>query len=91
LAFLTQNAAKLCKNLTITVVFEKNSEFLLKIVGNDKKCDHTIDPRKKSFPQKCDQSSKILTRVQLLTTWFAPGLKFAPRGKLGPPGVNFVL
>jgi hypothetical protein len=27
LAFLTQNKAKLCKNLSITLVFEKNAKF----------------------------------------------------------------
>jgi hypothetical protein len=27
LAFLTQNKAKLCKNLIITLVFEKNAKF----------------------------------------------------------------
>jgi hypothetical protein len=34
--------AKLCKNLTITLVFEKNVNFLPKIVKNR---DHNIDPR----------------------------------------------
>jgi hypothetical protein len=28
MAFLTQNQAKLCKNLIITLVFEKNANFL---------------------------------------------------------------
>jgi hypothetical protein len=27
LAFLTQNKAKLCKNLIVTLVFEKNAKF----------------------------------------------------------------
>jgi hypothetical protein len=30
LAFLTQNKAKLCKNLIITLVFEKNGNFFAK-------------------------------------------------------------
>jgi hypothetical protein len=46
LAFLTQNKAKLCKILIITLVFEKNANFfrrkLSKIAEN---CDHNIDPR----------------------------------------------
>jgi hypothetical protein len=37
LAFLAQNKAKLCKNLIITLVFEKNAIFLLKIVANRRK------------------------------------------------------
>jgi hypothetical protein len=42
LSFLTQNRAKLCKTLIITLVFEKNAIFSPKIVEN---CDHDIDPR----------------------------------------------
>jgi hypothetical protein len=47
LAFLTQNKAKLCKILIITLVFEKNANFFAencqtKIAEN---CDHNIDPR----------------------------------------------
>jgi hypothetical protein len=34
LAFLTQNKAELCKNLIITLVFEKNAIFSPKIVKN---------------------------------------------------------
>jgi hypothetical protein len=42
LAFLTQNKAKLFKNSTTTLVFEKTSIFSPKIAGN---CDHhIIDP-----------------------------------------------
>jgi hypothetical protein len=41
LAFLTQNKDKLCKILIVTWAFEKNADFLLKIVEN---CDHNIDP-----------------------------------------------
>jgi hypothetical protein len=37
MAFLTQNKAKLCKNLIITLVFEKNAHFLPKIVENRRK------------------------------------------------------
>jgi hypothetical protein len=39
LAFLTQNKAKLCKILIITLVFVKNAIF------SDENCDHNIDPR----------------------------------------------
>jgi hypothetical protein len=39
LAFLTQNKAKLCKNLIITLVFEKNANFFAE------NCDHNIGPR----------------------------------------------
>jgi hypothetical protein len=34
LAFLSQNKANLCKNLIITLVFEKNANFLPKIGEN---------------------------------------------------------
>jgi hypothetical protein len=37
LAFLTQNKAKLCKTLVITLVFEKNANFLPTIVKNRRK------------------------------------------------------
>jgi hypothetical protein len=37
LAFLTRNKAKLCKNLSITSVFEKNANFLPKIAENSQK------------------------------------------------------
>jgi hypothetical protein len=37
LAFLTRNIAKLCKFLIITLVFEKNANFLPKIVENRRK------------------------------------------------------
>jgi hypothetical protein len=44
LAFLTQNKAKLCKNVIITLVFEKNANFvrrkLSKLAEN---FDHNID------------------------------------------------
>jgi hypothetical protein len=36
-AFLTQNKAKLCKILIITLVFEKNANFLPKIAENRRK------------------------------------------------------
>jgi UDP-N-acetylglucosamine pyrophosphorylase len=42
MAFLTQNKAKLFKNLIITLVFEKNAIFSPKIAEN---CDHKINPR----------------------------------------------
>jgi hypothetical protein len=34
---LTQNKAELCKNLIITLVFDKNANFLPKIVENRRK------------------------------------------------------
>jgi hypothetical protein len=37
MAFLTQNKAKLCKMLIITLIFEKNAHFLPKIVKNCRK------------------------------------------------------
>jgi hypothetical protein len=40
LAFLTQNKAELFKNLIITLVFEKNANFLPKIAEN---CDRCYD------------------------------------------------
>jgi hypothetical protein len=36
-AFLTQNKAKLCKNMIITLFFEKNAKFLLQIGKNRRK------------------------------------------------------
>jgi hypothetical protein len=36
-AFLTQSKAELCKILIITLVYEKNANFLPKIVENRKK------------------------------------------------------
>jgi hypothetical protein len=36
-AFMTQNNAKLCKILMITLVFEKSANFLQKIVENRRK------------------------------------------------------
>jgi hypothetical protein len=44
LAFLTQNKAKLCKILIITLVFEKNANFSPKIGKIAENCDHNIDP-----------------------------------------------
>jgi hypothetical protein len=44
LAFLTQNKAKLCKLLIITLVFEKNAIFCRKLSKIAKKCDHNIYP-----------------------------------------------
>jgi hypothetical protein len=37
LVFLTQNKAKLCKILIVTLVFEKNANVLPKIVKNRRK------------------------------------------------------
>jgi hypothetical protein len=46
LAFLTQNKAKLCKILIITLVFEKNANFFRrKLAKFAENCDHNIDPR----------------------------------------------
>jgi hypothetical protein len=45
LAFLTQNKAKLCKILIITLVFEKNVNFFLRKLSKiAENCDHNIDP-----------------------------------------------
>jgi hypothetical protein len=37
LAFLTQNKAKICKNLIITLVFEKNANFFAEICQKSQK------------------------------------------------------
>jgi hypothetical protein len=45
LAFLARSKAKFCKNLSITMVFEKNAIFFrrkLSKIAED--CDHNIDP-----------------------------------------------
>jgi hypothetical protein len=44
LAFSTQNKAKLCKILIITLVFEKNASFSPKLSKIAENCDHNIDP-----------------------------------------------
>jgi hypothetical protein len=44
LAFLTQSKAKLCKNLIVTVVFEKTPFYPPKIVKIVENCDYNIDP-----------------------------------------------
>jgi hypothetical protein len=43
LAFLTQNKGKLCKNLIITLVSEKNAIFCRKLAKIAENCDHNID------------------------------------------------
>jgi hypothetical protein len=46
MAFLTQNKAKLCKNLIITLVFEKNANFFAeKCQKSQKNCYPNIGPR----------------------------------------------
>jgi hypothetical protein len=46
LAFLTQNKAKVCKILIITLVFEKNGNFFAeKLSKFAEKCYYNIDPR----------------------------------------------
>jgi hypothetical protein len=46
MAFLTQNKAKLCKILIITLVFEKIANFSAKNYRKiPEHCDHNIDPR----------------------------------------------
>jgi hypothetical protein len=54
MAFLTQNKAKLRKNLIITLVFEKNANFFAencqKLSKIAKNCDHNIDPRLAEVP-----------------------------------------
>jgi hypothetical protein len=46
MAFLTQNKAKLCKNLIITYVglWEKRQFFRRKLSKIVENCDHNIDP-----------------------------------------------
>jgi hypothetical protein len=45
MAFLTQNKAKLCKFLIITLDFKKNANFRRKLAKIAENCDHNIDPR----------------------------------------------
>jgi hypothetical protein len=42
LAFLAQTTATFCKNVIVTMVFEKNVIFSAE---NGVNCDHSIDPR----------------------------------------------
>jgi hypothetical protein len=49
MAFLTQNKAKLCKILIITLVFEKNTNFCQKLSKIAENCDHNIDPWRQFF------------------------------------------
>jgi hypothetical protein len=42
--FLTQNKAKLCKILIITLVFKKNAIFCRKLAKIAENCDYNIDP-----------------------------------------------
>jgi hypothetical protein len=44
ISILTQNKAKLCKILIITLVFEKNANFSPKMSKIAENCDHNIDP-----------------------------------------------
>jgi hypothetical protein len=45
MAFLTQNGAKLCNILVVTLVSEKNAIFRRILSKISKNCDHKIDPR----------------------------------------------
>jgi hypothetical protein len=45
LAFLSQNKAKLCKNLIITLVFEKNANLFAENCRKSQKIVINIDPR----------------------------------------------
>jgi hypothetical protein len=56
LAFLTQNKAKLCTNVIITLVFEKNANIFAEIVKN---CDHNIDPRESEFSTPFGKFMKV--------------------------------
>jgi hypothetical protein len=49
LAFLTQNRAKLCKILLITLVYEKNAIFCRKLSKIAENCDNNIDPWNLAF------------------------------------------
>jgi hypothetical protein len=50
LAFFTQNKAKLCKILIITLVFKKDDNFFAENwQKSPKNCDHNIDPRLGEF------------------------------------------
>jgi hypothetical protein len=49
LAFMTQNKAKLCKIVIITLVFDKNAIFRRKSAEIAENCDHNIDPQDRKF------------------------------------------
>jgi hypothetical protein len=55
LAFFAQTTATFCKNLIITLVFEKNAIFSPEIGKNRKNCYHNIGPRLifAKIAQKC--------------------------------------
>jgi hypothetical protein len=79
LAFLTQNKAKLCKILIITLLFEKNAIFCRKLAKIAENCDHNIDPRDLlgfiyfliTLPLSHCGSPKKLTNVCI--SWFRAG------------------
>jgi hypothetical protein len=51
LAFFAQTTASFCKNLIITLGFEKNANFFAQNWKNRRiNCDHNIDPRSTAFP-----------------------------------------
>jgi hypothetical protein len=63
LSFLTQNKAKLCKYLIMTLVFEKNAIFAKKLAKIAKNCYHNIDPRNQSYV--CTTSEFKTTTAEL--------------------------
>jgi hypothetical protein len=57
-ACLTQNKAKLFKNLIVTLVFEKNHTYLTNLFAEN--CDHNIDPMvARFFSVKYTKAEKI--------------------------------
>jgi hypothetical protein len=64
---LTQNNAKLCKTLIITLVLEKNANFCGKLSKIAENCDHNIGPRWLVFrPVRESISSSELKKLQLI-------------------------
>jgi hypothetical protein len=62
-SFFAQTTASFCKNMIITLVFEKNANFfrrkLAKIAEN---CDHNIDPR-----WACEKIAQTVSRTSIVS------------------------
>jgi hypothetical protein len=65
LAFLTQNKAKLCKILIITLVLKKNANFFAE------NCDHNIGPRSPwtGLSEQMKSQSEVGSATNLLQKW----------------------
>jgi hypothetical protein len=87
LAFLTQNRAKLCKSLIITLVFDKKRPFfrqkLMEIAEN---CNHNIDPKCKVILSELAMPKRKLNNKKMFTLM---SISNFPLGSVGsnPPRV----